>query len=154
MKRFLSIAILTLMVRVVFAQDQSTWTEIDTLKQIVDKTLVEYKAYSDSSLSEHAQAFLLPIVQERPKYSILGNVFKTEIRLDSIVYHGDRTSYLENGYYKTETFGHGDLISTKYYDFEGQRISEEEFDKLNSVIGPCGIITGRYFYHGKKKKKN
>lgn len=145
--------ILTLIGQTVLAQKQSKWTDIDTLKQFPNKTLVEYKAYTDSNLRERAQAFLIPIVQEWPKYRFFGNLFTTEVQLDSIVFHGQRTSYLDNQYHKTEKFENGNLISTTYFDSDGQKISEEEFENMNNVIGPCGIITGHYFYHGQNRKK-
>lgn len=141
------------MVQTVFAQEHSTWTTIDTLAELSDRILVEYKTYTDSSLNEHAQAFLIPIVQKRPKYRVLGSLFKTEIQFDSIVFHGDRISYLDNQYYKTETFEQGQLISTKYFNSDEQEILKTEFDSFNNTVGPCGIITGHYFFNGTKMKK-
>jgi hypothetical protein len=151
MKPILTIAILIFMGQSALAQKQTSWTVIDTLELFSESTLVEYKTYIDSNLNEHAQAFLFPIEQEWPKYRILKNLFKTTIQLDSIVFHGNRTTFIDNQFYKTERFEQGTLISTKYFDSKNTEVSKSEFEKSHINIGPCGNIRGHYFYHGKKK---
>ncbi len=117
-----------------------------------ESTLVDYKIYVDSNLTEHAQALLFPLEQEWPKYRILKNLFKTTILLDSIVFHGTRTTFIDNQYYKTENFERGTLISTIYFDSKNTEIFKSKLEKSHNNIGPCGNIIGHYFYHGRKKK--
>lgn len=153
MKRILTIIILTLVGQVLLAQKQTTRTEIDTIKQFPNKTFVEYKTFSDSILKEQAQAYLYPTIREFPKYRILRNVFTTEIEVDSIVFHGTRTSYLNTGEFKVEKYEYGTLLSTSYFDSKGEQISEQEFKSHRLRIGPCGNTSGYFFIRGKKEKK-
>jgi len=152
MKCVLTISILTLTGQFLFGQQKSTWTDIDTLESFNERSLVEYRNYVDSNITEHARAYFYPTVREVPRFKILKNLFKTEIQADSIVFHGDRKTYLGNRYFKSEKFENGKLISTMYFDSTEKEISKNEFHKKNYLRGPSGHITGHYFYHGKKRK--
>ena len=153
MKSILTIAILTLIGQVSLAQKHSIWTEVDTIQKFPDRIYVEYKAYSDSILLEQAEAYFYPMVKEYPKFRLFGNLFTKKVRVDSILFHGERTSYLVNRLHKREIFDNGTLISTTYFNSMGQEISEREFRSKNNVIGPCGVVEGHYFIHGNRKKE-
>jgi hypothetical protein len=153
MKCILTISILTLTGSFLFGQQLSTWTEIDTLEIFDNKTLVEYRTYTNSSITEQACAFFYPTVREIPKFRILQHLLTSEILVDSIVFHGERKIYLDNRKYEHQKFENGYLISTSYFDSAKQEISQAEFLQDHNMIGPCGQTTGQYFYHGKKKKK-
>lgn len=153
MKRILTIIILTLVGQILLAQKQTTRTEIDTIERFPNKAFVEYKTFSDSVLTEEAQAYLYPTILKFPKYRILRNVFTTEVEVDSIVFHGKRTTYLKTGEFKVEKFEYGTLLSTSYFNSKGEQISVQDFKSLSTVRGPCGNITRHYFIRGKKEKE-
>lgn len=142
-----------MIVQDVFAQKSIIRYEIDTLEQFPNKTLVEYKVFSDSVLEEHTQAFFFPVIKQLPRFRIFSNIFLTDVYADSIVFHGKRITDLYNQYYQTEIFENNKLTSIAYFDSLGQEISMLKFQKHNTRIGPCGTISGRYFFHGKRKKK-
>lgn len=126
-------------------------TDFDTIQKYPDKTLVHYKTYRDSVLIEDSQAFLYPVILVSPRFCILKNIFKTEIIADSVVFHGQTTSYLANRYYKTESYNEGVLISTKYYNSSNQEISEEDYQIKNTIRGPCGVLGAQYLIQGEKE---
>jgi hypothetical protein len=152
MKSILTIAIFILGGLNLKAQKQLTRTEIDTIEAYASKTLVEYTVFSDSNLIEKTKAFFYPTVLQRPRFRFLPNAFKTELLVDSIVFHGERIEFKDNGFYHSEIYENGLLLKSEFYDSTGREINESEFKGNDLTIGPCGITTGHYFYHGKKKK--
>ncbi len=77
----------------------------------------------------------------------------TEVLADSIVFHGERIEFKDNEFYQSETYENGTLLNSSYYDSAGREINESEYKGGDLTIGPCGIVNGHYFFHGKKKKK-
>jgi hypothetical protein len=150
MKKILLILAFTFSSNVLLAQKTSFYSEFDTIKIYPDKMLIDYKLYSDSVLSEHFQAFFHPIVRKVPRFRLLGDLFKTNIHLDSLVFHGNRITYNENRASKTEVYEDGLLLSTFFYDAEKSPISKREFQGNSRILGPCGEITGHYFSYGRK----
>jgi hypothetical protein len=124
---------------------------IDTLEQLDNKVLYSLKTYADSTLTEEAQAFLYQTTLKIPKFKRLPNLFKKELAADSIVFHGLRTTYLNNRYYKQEQYDNGNLKSNAFYNESGKEISLEEFNKYNGRRGPCGDVLGYFLIHGRKK---
>jgi len=153
MKKYL-IILLTLICFSVNAQVLSAWTDIDTLETFDNKVLVYFKVNNDSILKEEAQAFLYLITIEDSRFKVFPNLFKRETVADSIVFHGLRKIYLKNGYNKIEKHNEGELVSKTFFNQSGIEISEQEFNQNNLIIGPCGDVTGNYFLHGRKMKKN
>lgn len=148
------IIILTLVCLSSNAQNLSTWTDIDTLESFDNMVLVNYKIYHDSTLSEETQAFLYQTTIEVSRFPAIPNLFKREITADSIVFHGLRSIYWDNGYRKLEKYNEGNFISMTFFNQLGEEISEQEFNHNNHVNGPCGIVNGHYLIHGQKKKNN
>ena len=139
--------------QVLLAQEQYTWYDIDTIETHNNRTLVEYKTFSDSILIQKAEAYFYPTVREIPRFRILQNLFRTEVKADSIVFHGNRTTYLDNQFCRIEKYELGKLLSATYFDSTRQEITKSEFNKYDNARGPCGEITGHFFYHGKNTKK-
>jgi|GEM_PF-507056 len=152
MKYILTIAILILNGLTLLAQKQSTYTEIDTIESYASKTLVEYRIYLDSNLTQKATAFFYPTVIKIPRFRFLQKVLQTKIQADSIVYHGERIEYKENGFYHPETYENGAILNSLFYDSSGQEISESEYKGNKITIGPCRNEIGHYFLHRNKKK--
>lgn len=136
--------------QVLFAKG-SSWLTIDTIEQFSNRSYVEYKSYSDSTLQEQTQAYLYSEIMEVPRFRIFRSWFKDEIRRDSVVYHGERTTYLSIRSYKIEKFDQGKLLTADYFNSNGQRISKKEYQQIDIVIVPCRISGGHYFYYGKIK---
>jgi hypothetical protein len=154
MKKYLLIIILSLFRLSGYSQNLTTTTEIDTLENFDNKTLVNYKIYYKMDLKEETQAFLYFTTIEVSRFQVFSNLFKKEITADSIVIHGLRTIYLDNGNYKIENYKEGELISMSYFDQSGKEICEQEFNQNKHEIGPCGIVNGQYLIHGQKEKNN
>lgn len=94
--KFISALVIFVLIGVsVKAQDRYNRTEMDTIETYPTKILVEYRTYSDSTIIEKTDAFLYPKVLEIPKFKFLQNVFKTRFLVDSIVFHGERVTYLK-----------------------------------------------------------
>jgi len=151
MKKTLIIIILILIGFSGITQNKSIRTIIDTLERFDNKALVNLKTYSDSTLIEDSQAFLYLTTIKHSKFKIFPNLFKKEIVADSVVFHGLRTIYLDNGYYKHEKYNEGNLTSMTFFNQSGKEISEQEFNKNNHNIGPCGNNMGIFLIHGQKK---
>jgi hypothetical protein len=162
MKYRLTLIILFISTFNLCAQKQLTRTEIDTIEIFSNKSLVEYRIYSDSNLIEEAQAFLHPTLLKVSRFRIFQNIFTTEVQADSIVFHGKRIEYQANGHYQSEMYENGSLVNVAFYDSTGQEINESEFKQGDLTIGTCGIGMGmgmgmgmgNYFFYGKKEKLN
>ncbi len=152
-KRILFLVIAWIILGLSTHAQSSIRTDFDTIQKYPNKTLVHYKTYKDSVLIEDSQAFLYPVILVSPRFCILKNFFKTEIIADSVVFHGQTTSYLANRCYKTESYNEGVLLSTKYYNSSNQEISEEDSQIKNTIRGPGGVIRSFYFIWGPKRKK-
>ncbi len=137
-----------------YSQNHSTWTILDTIHFDKNKPLIHYMNYSDSILTEEGQAYFVPTTIKIPRFKLLRNTFTKKVAADSIIFHGQRKTYLKNKYLKTENFQNGNKISVKYFDSNGQEINEQEYSKNNLTIGPCGNPLGQYYLHGIKKKNN
>src|SRR5688572_18839282 len=152
MKQIIFLSIFIIISLKLQAQEKKSWTDFDTIKIFDTKILVHYKTYEDSSLIESTQAFLYPTTIKVPKFRLFGNLLKTELKVDSIVYHGTKTSFLSNRFYIVEEFENGLLLKNPlFFDFYGKEITQKEFLEKNNLRGPCGEISGRYFITGKKK---
>jgi hypothetical protein len=153
MKYILTITILIQSCLTLLAQENSTRIEIDTIEIYSNRTLVEYREFSDSNLIQKARAFFYPIVFKRPKFRILPNILIATVQADSIVCHGEKLDYQKNRFYKSETYSNGRLLYSAFYDSTGLEISELEFSPNRMNLGTCGIINGQFLFHGKKKRK-
>lgn len=121
---------------IAFGQKSCDRTEFDTLKIYKRSIHVEYYIYRDGALTEQVQALLYPIVHHVKKKRFLRKSIMEDIYMDSIVFHGDKKSYLENREYKIETFFHGYLKEVKYFDDQGIVLSKEvisDYDDINSL---------------------
>ncbi|KAA3615256.1 MAG: hypothetical protein D8M58_22085 [Calditrichaeota bacterium] len=109
------------------AQQKTYMTEIDTIQCYPGKTLVQYKTYVDSLLSEDGYAFLYSTQLEVPRYKLFPYIFKKEISIDSMVYHGIVKSYFEDGKYRIGKYQNGTKIYMKYFDSTGTEISRNKY---------------------------
>ncbi|MBK0404801.1 hypothetical protein I5M27_17550 [Adhaeribacter sp. BT258] len=153
MKRIIFLSIFIIISLKLQAQEKKSWTDFDTIQIFPNKVLVHFKTFEDSTLIESTQAYLYPTIIKVPKFRLLGIFFfKTELKADSIVYHGTKTSFLSNRFYKIEEFENGLLLKgPMFFDTNGIEITEQEFLAKNNVRGPCGEIIERYFITGQKK---
>tara|TARA_R110002049_G_scaffold260502_2_gene436415 strand:- start:1806 stop:2252 length:447 start_codon:yes stop_codon:yes gene_type:complete len=137
------------------AAQKPTWqTKFDTIEVFNDHIYAEYETFKDSNLLEKTNAFLYPTIQQIPRFRKLPNLFLIEYDADSIVFHGEKTTYLEDRSYKVENYYRGTIISTYYFSSDGNKITERAYMKDRFIIGPCGEIRGHYFYHGRRKNQN
>jgi len=77
-----------------------------------------------------------------------------EVYMDSVVYHGDKKSYLEDRFYKVENYFHGVFKEVEYFNDQGKVISEKEFRNHDhrNTRGP-DIQTVFLIKRSKKSKK-
>lgn len=153
MKNIITLLFLLLVAQNLLAQKHIWQTMIDTIEVFNDHIFAEYETFKDSILFEKTKAFLYPTTKQIPIFKKFPNLFLIDYEADRIIYHGKKTSYLEDRSYKIENYSKGTLISTHYFSSQGVEITERAFMKDRLITGPCGDNVGHYFYHGRKKSR-
>lgn len=146
MKHILIILTFTLIGVSSIAQKIDSWSELDTIRKFPDKTLIHFVTYNDSIIIKECQAYFFPIKMEFPRFRIFQQWLTKEIDADSLVYHGETITYLDEGYFMIETFENGSLRSKVYFDSSGKEIPEHPFpEKKENYRGPGGDNVTHYF---------
>ncbi len=134
-------------------ESQAQRKVFDTLEVADEYTFVHYKTFDEGTLIEESQAYLFPITRKLPRYRWLVGLLKTKIHMDSVVRHGETRRIEKNGDYSVMNYNYGQKLDSNYFDFAGDPLSIDEFNTRHLKLGPCGIITGEYIIHPKKKGK-
>jgi hypothetical protein len=154
MKRIYIILLLFILLTIhVKGQNNTTWTECDTLEVYENSALVDFVTYLDSNITEQGQALLYAVSLEVRKSKWLPRFFKTTVPADSMVLHGIVKSQWKEGKYRIGQYNKGEKIEMFYYDAEGNEISCQEFYGGLRSQGDPEQGTNLYLIHGTKKRK-
>ena len=141
------------MTQIASSQDNSNWTDIDTIQVYSDKILVDTKYYSDSNLIEQEQAYHYPVTLEIRKSKWLPRIFKTTVPADSIVLHGVVKRRGNYGKYRIGKYENGQKTEMTYYNADGIEISYYDFYGAMLPHGDPEQGINIFLIHGTKKKK-